>query len=1010
MRRTHHRARHASRRSRLSALSAALLLAGVTVVTAVAVAATPAPRARADEVTASQNLLRDGWDPNEPGLSPQVLQSGSFGQIFATPVNGQVYAQPIVAGQTVVVATQNDYVYGLNAATGAINWSVSLGTPWPTATAACTDVTPNVGVMSTPVYDPSTGTVYLISEVVPPGADAYHPEFFMHALNAQTGTELPGWPVQIKGAPVNDPTRPFYPYAEWQRPALLLMGGSVYAAFASHCDQQPFDGYVVGVNTSTKSINMWTDESGLTSTEAGIWQSGGGLMSDGPGRIFVTSGNGVSPAVGPGAAPPTSLGDSVIQLAVGAGGVLSAKDFFSPSNAPTLDATDRDFGSGGPVGLPFGTSTYPDLLVQAGKDGRVFLLNRNSLGGRSQGPNGTDLVVSQAGPYQGQWGHPAVFGDTTTLTASNAATANDYLYYVGRGDVMRALKFGLDSTGTTPVLSDVANSAGKFGFTSGSPVVTSNGTDPSSAVVWEVYAGDATGAGGTLEAFQAVPSSSCSSSAPCTLTELWSAPIGNASKFAIPATDNGRVYVGTRDGMVYGFGSPDSAPLSGASPVSFGQVAVGTTSAPQTVTVGATQTVTINSISTTSGTSANPFTAGTPVDSSGNPVTLPVTLQPGDTLSVPVTMTPTSPGGATAALDFATSATNFPTISVGLSGTGTKPGFYAQPGSLSLGSLPVGTSTAASVVITNGGTTSETVSSVTQPGGPFTVTGLPSGTIPAGASVTATVTYQPTTVGTDSGQIVIKSGDGTSLTIGLSGTGIADVSQFTAAPTALNFGSVPVGTSATQTVVLTNSGNLPATITTTAPPVVPFGNPDPIPAKQPFNPGYDMKIPVTFTPASAGTVSSSYSITWTDAAGAHTISIPVTGTGIPPSSGIAVPPPGGGWTLNGSAQMSGTALSLTQTTANQAGSAVYAMPQNSNGLHATFTAQIGGGTGGNGLTMALLNASGSKLTALGGRGAQLGWGGLSGVAISLVTTKSAGEPSSNFIGIATGTSGGVPTF
>ncbi|MDA8319706.1 MAG: hypothetical protein M0030_07850, partial [Actinomycetota bacterium] len=100
MRLSHHRARHASRRSRLSALGAALLLAGVTVVTAVAVAAAPAPRARADEVTASQNLLRDGWDPNEPGLSPQVLQSGSFGQIFATPVNGQVYAQPIVAGQT----------------------------------------------------------------------------------------------------------------------------------------------------------------------------------------------------------------------------------------------------------------------------------------------------------------------------------------------------------------------------------------------------------------------------------------------------------------------------------------------------------------------------------------------------------------------------------------------------------------------------------------------------------------------------------------------------------------------------------------------------------------------------------------------------------------------------------------------------------------------------------------------------------------------------------------------
>src|SRR5579859_1570667 len=99
-----------------------------------AVASSAAPAARADDVTASQNTLRDGWDASEQGLSPAVLQGGSFGQLFSTAVQGQVYAQPVVAGSTVVVATQQDYVYGLDAASGAIRWSLSLGTKGPTAT------------------------------------------------------------------------------------------------------------------------------------------------------------------------------------------------------------------------------------------------------------------------------------------------------------------------------------------------------------------------------------------------------------------------------------------------------------------------------------------------------------------------------------------------------------------------------------------------------------------------------------------------------------------------------------------------------------------------------------------------------------------------------------------------------------------------------------------------------------------------------------------------------------
>jgi hypothetical protein len=991
----------------LPLLATAALLLGIVGAVNGTLPRVPVAGARADEVTASQNDLRTGWDTNEPGLSPSVVSGGSFGELFSTHLSGQIYAQPVIAGSTVIAATENDWVYGLDAATGAVKWSLSLGSPWPASSENCTDLAPNVGVTSTPVYDPSTGIVYLVAEVVPNGNSPYQPAFYLHALSAQTGAEQPGWPVQIQGAPVNDPGRPFNAFTSLQRPALLEMGGSVYAAFGSHCDFTPYVGYVAGVNISTQAVTLWSDESGITDNMAGIWQSGGGLMSDEAGRIFFTSGNGVSPAPGPGSAPPPELAESVVRLGVQSGGSLVAKDFFSPANAPTLDAHDTDFGSGGPVGLPYGTSTLPDLMVQIGKDGRVFLLNRDNLGGREQGPGGTDGVVSKSGPYVGQWGHPAAFGDTPTVTAGNAAAANDFVYYVGKNDLLRALKFGLNGSGI-PVFTDVANSAGTFGYTSGSPVVTSNGTDPASAVLWEVYAGGDTGAGGTLEAFDAVPSSSCTGTSPCTLTEIWSAPIGNASKFTIPATDSGRVYVGTRDGNVYGFGSPDSAPLGGASPLNFGQVAVGT-SATHDVAVTASTSVTVNSVTATSTSGADPFGTG-PVTVNGHAATLPATLGRGDTMTVPVSFAPSSPGGATGSLAFATNSANFPTVNVSLSGDGTQTGLYATPGSLSFGTVTDGTSLSATVGITNGGTTSETVSSVTPPSAPFSAAGLPSAPIAPGASIQVTVTYRPTAAQNDSSSFTINDSDGTSVTVNLTGTGAAAVSRLSPSPASISFGSVALGQQASQTIDISNTGNLTATVKSTSIPTVPFGAPAPVAAGLPVNPGYDLKIPITFSPTSPGQVASTYTLTWTDAAGTHTLRVPVSGKGKNPASGIAVPPPGGGWTLNGSAQMSGTSLGLTTLTAYSAGSAVYAVPEPSNALHASFTAQIGGGTNGDGMTFALLDATKASTASLGTSGPMLGFGGLPGIAVALNTHKVSGYPSANFVGIATGASNGRLTF
>ncbi len=992
-----HRARRARQRRRLTSgvLAVSLVAAAAAAVTGV-LPRIATPSARADEVTASQDNLRTGWDPHEPGLSPATVAGPTFGQLFDARLSGQIYAQPVIAGHVLIVATESNHVYGLNAATGAVLWSRYLGPPESAATLGCSDLAPSVGVTSTPVYDSATGSIYLVAVVDDTPAPA-PPHVYAYAISAQTGAVRTGWPVAIHGSPVNEPGAVFNPLTERQRASLLLVNGSVYAAFASYCDFQPYAGYVAGVNTSTRKQTLWTDEAGLTDSQGGIWQSGGGLMSDGTGRIFLSTGNGVSPPPGAGTSPLPELGDSVVRLSVGPAGGLSAADYFSPANAPTLDATDADFGSGAPVGLPFGTSSYPHLLVQVGKDGRVFLLNRDNLGGRSQGSGGTDLVVSQAGPYLGEFGHPAAFGpDASPITG---ATSNDYLYYIGKNDQMRYLQFGADSSGT-PALADVASTSTTFGYTSGSPVVTSNGSDAASGVVWAVDSTGKTGAGATLAAFAAAPPTTCTASAPCTMSPIWSAPIGTASEFTIPATDSGRVYVGTRTGDVLAFGSPDAEPLTG-SPVNFGPVSVGKL-AQATVRVAAARLVTVTSASVTGGVGGSSFTTGG-IRVNGHTARLPLTLQPGDTLAVPVTFRPRQASGVTAALQLATGEANFPTEDISLTGQGTAPGLQASPAVVDFKKVPDKTTVQRTVLITNGSTGSETITSGHQPGGAFSAKlPAPGQVLAAGQSVAVPVSFRPGGTRPSSAALTITTSGRHVLRVQLAGAGLAAVSRLAASHAAVSFGTVQVGSTGSRTVVITNEGNLAAVITGTSGPSFPFGSQSQPAAGIPVSPRYQVSIPITFTPASAGQVTGSFVLRWHDPTGSHVLTVALAGTAVAASTGLPVPPPGGGWTLNGSAVMQGQSLALTSAAASQTGSAIYAMPEPSSGLAVNFTASLGGNGG---LTLCLLDPAAATVSALGrGRG-ERGFGGLPGAAVVLGTGKFAGDPSANFVGIATGITG-----
>ncbi|MGA8744680.1 MAG: hypothetical protein WB507_02300 [Solirubrobacterales bacterium] len=511
-----------------------LLAATAATVAMLAIAAQSA--AAAEPVTEAGNSLRTGWYPENPQLTPQLLEeTGGFARNFDTPVQGQVYAQPLVFGHTLLAATEDDWIYGIDPQNGAIQWSRKVGTPWNSADIGCTDLEPRVGITGTPVIDPNTNVAYFFSKSYAKGESG--PALWkMHAVNLSNGDEETGFPVTISGEAQNLPGVEFNPTQQLQRPALLQMNGVIYAAFGSHCDIQPYEGWIVGVSTSGQIKTMWA----TSSTGSAIWQAGGGLISDGEGQILFATGNGPPPPPGPGHSPPEGeLGESVVRVGVQADGTLKPTDFFSPTENAYFNENDLDLGSGAPIALPspyFGTSAIPHLLVEVGKPGIIYLLNRDDLGGMGQGPEGKDQVVQEIPETGGLWGSMAAWpGDGGYV----------YVPAVGSGQ-LEMLRY--ETPGGTPHLSVAGTSPGYLGFGSGSPIVTSDGTSAGSGIVWVSECSNPPECEGSkLDAYSAVPVEGSAKL-------LWSGEIGVSTKFALPNANDGRIYVGTRDGHLLGFG------------------------------------------------------------------------------------------------------------------------------------------------------------------------------------------------------------------------------------------------------------------------------------------------------------------------------------------------------------------------------------------------------------------------------------------------------------------------
>jgi hypothetical protein len=946
---------------------------------------------------------RSGWYSDEAALSPSVVSSPSFGEQFATQLNGQIYAQPIAADGVLLVVTEDNDAYGLNPTTGAVEWHDNFGTAWNPLSIDCGDIVPTIGITGTPVVDSDTGTAYFVTNIAQPDGTS---SWWMQAVNVTNGQPVPGFPVEIQGSASNDPTTVFNPQQQMQRPGLAIANGTVFAAFGSHCDSGLWQGWIGGVSEQGGGLStLWTTETNGASG-GGIWGASSGPLVDSSGDLVFATGNGNSPVPGPGlgvsqpSGPDNGLGDCVVRLST-TGGQLSLADYFCPQSSGTLDADDLDLGSGGPTLLPpsFGTATDPNLIVEAGKEGEVYLLNDDDLGGEAP-PGGTDNVVSEVGPAGGVWSHPVVWpgdgGYVYIPTGSPGQVGNEG---TGELDIYQR-----EATGDSVALNwvgDVPN----FVFGSSSPIVTSDGSTDGSAIVWaiQVPVGGDVGGGDNaqLDAFSAVPVPTTPGN-PDTLQLLWSSPIGTSSKFDPPLAANGMVYVGNRDGVILAFGAGNSAPPLGGPAVIAPSATLGTTST-ATATLTASGGVNVQSIvlqNTTAGAPAA-FTAGSPAPA------LPATLKAGDTLTVPITFDPELLGTQSATL-IVTTGTG--TMSVQVNGTGlaaTDP-ILTSPSALDFGTVAIeGSPATLQESFTNETAETVSVTGLSMASGNSQPFSLPNvGLLPTplgpGATENVTVEYTPPSTSGNFTQIFndvldITTSAGTAA-VPLVG-GAAPPAQIAITTLKLPFGKVALGQSEIESFTVRDVGGLPLTITKSNPPTgTQFTATTSLPVGTVIAPFTALTESVEFTPKTAVSRTSKWVIEGNDGTGSRTVSI--SGSGAP---WAIIPAPGSpGWDLNGAASIVSSTLQLTPSTPSAAGSAFSTQAIASNDLNVSFLETINSGTGGNGLTMTLANANKAGPTALGGAGSLLGYGGIKGVAVGLTTWGTTTNPSFNSIGVVTG--------
>lgn len=500
----------------------------------IALAALPLA-AQVNVLTYQYDDTRAGANRNEVLLTTSNVNQNQFGKLFSYPVDGFLYGQPLYLGgvnipgkgvhNVVFVATEHDSVYAFDAdsnagANAAPLWKVSfLGanvTTVPASDVSCGQISPEIGITSTPVIDPATGTIYVVAMTKESGSYFHR----LHALDMTTGAEKPGSPVTVQATyPGNGEggnTLVFAPKNYKQRPGLLLLNGVVYTAWSSHCDLGLYHGWLIGYDSQTlRQVSVYNNTP--NGNEASFWAGGAAPAVDQNGSIFLVAGNGSfdAPSGGP------NLGEAYSKLLPAANGFV-VQDYFAPFNASSLNTRDLDVGSSGValLGDEAGSAEHPHLLVGAGKEGRIYLLDRDNMG-KWQSGSDSQIVQSIPNGIGGLFGNPAYFNKT--------------IYLCGSGDRLKAFSISNARMSATPA----SQSGTSFGSPGCVPSISANGN--ANGIVWLLESSGALHALDATDVSHELYSSKQNSSRDA---------LGGYVKFSVPTIANGRVYAGTQGALV----------------------------------------------------------------------------------------------------------------------------------------------------------------------------------------------------------------------------------------------------------------------------------------------------------------------------------------------------------------------------------------------------------------------------------------------------------------------------
>jgi hypothetical protein len=529
-----------------------VLTAGITMVWSSFRPATPqesnATTTLTSVLTWHNDIGRTGHNLAETTLTPSNVKHPQFKKLFSDAVDGYVYAQPLyvpgvsISGQShnvVYVATENDSVYAFDADTaGNPLWHASFIdasagiTPVPASDTDCTGNAPAYGITATPVIDSSNGTLYVVANTKENGNYFYR----LHALDIATGAEKFGGPVAIEasvkgtGEGSSGGTISFNALQQHIRPGLLLLNNVVYITSASHCDLEPYHGWLFAYNANSLGqvgvLNTTPDGSA-----GGIWMSGAGPAADSDGNIYFATGNGTFDVSSGG----VDYGESYMKLN---SATLAVTDYFTPFNQKALTSADLDLGAGGIVLLPVQSGPDPDELVGAGKDGSIYLVNIDDMGKyNSTGNMIVETIANAVGAsgcdtekYGCVWATPAYWQGN--------------IYIAGHDDTLKDFQLKSGLLGTTPT----SESTITFGYFGTTPAISANGA--TNGIVWVLDSSSWPKGQAVLRAYAANNLS----------TELYdSNQAGTAdypgltSKFTVPTIANGKVYVVTQTQLsVYG--------------------------------------------------------------------------------------------------------------------------------------------------------------------------------------------------------------------------------------------------------------------------------------------------------------------------------------------------------------------------------------------------------------------------------------------------------------------------